>query len=267
MITHRRHHVRMRRIQYLFSQLIIVLISIILKSSYAATPVVWKTLAQGLEYTQLKNSSLFSLGAIHVFRVDLTHYSLHSIQTNDQNHHFNSMTDLLLANHALIGINGGFFNENYQSLGLRINNNKITNPIKNTPWWGIFYSNGSKAFIVPQREFKFSRAINFAVQSGPRLIIHGNIPSLKPSLANRTALGITADGKLILLATEHYPLETSELAKILRQPEKEGGFNCVNALNLDGGSSTQMVASINNFTLNVTTFSDVADIILVVPKV
>lgn len=228
-------------------------------------PLVWQILAPGLEYAHLTTFSNFENKGFYIFRFDLQHYQLQLAftQTPQQTA---SVADLVRANHAVIGINGGFFTPDLKPLGLRIDQGKIKSPLRNTAWWGIFFTRGEQAFIVAPRAFKADKNINFAVQSGPRLIINGRIPSLKPGVANRTALGITRDNKIILLVTSHFPLTTDELAAFMQASEAQGGLACVNALNLDGGSSTQLYATLNDFTLNIPSFAQVTDAVLVVPR-
>lgn len=245
-----------------FNHLSISILLFFMQNIYAAAiPITWQTLGPGLDYTQIKSTSTLSFGTIYAFKIDLANYQLKSVVTAD-----NSIADLVKTNHAVIGINGGFFDTGLKSLGLRMNNKKIINPANNTHWWSIFFVRENKAYIASPKAFNASDAIQFAIQSGPRLIINGKVPPLKPGVANRTALGITTHNKVIVLATEYLPLTTTELANIMRKPEKDGGLACVNALNLDGGSSTQLYAQIENFNINVKSLSQVADVVLIVPR-
>ena len=79
-------------------------------------------------------------------------------------------------------------------------------------------------------------------------------------------MGITQKGDVILVNTEKAALTTTELAKIMRRSNEDGGFDCPNALNLDGGSSSQIYARINDFYLSVPNLSRVTDIITVTPR-
>jgi len=160
---------------------------------------------------------------------------------------------------ALLSINGGFFDREFNPLGLRINNKKLENPIKKISWWGIFYVKNNAPFITDVTHFKHDDDIDFAVQSGPRLLIKGKIPSLKQGIADRSALGITADGKVIILVSTNSARSTRELAILLKAPP----LFCTDAINLDGGSSSQLYAHINSFKLNVHGFSNVSDAIIV----
>lgn len=234
-------------------------------NSLFATPLQWQTLAPGLEYTDASVLSGFAGKGVHVFRLDLQKYRLQLALTHLDDS-VSNIANLVELNNAVIGINGGFFSPDMQPLGLRIDAGKIKNPLKGTSWWGVFYTQNSQPFITSPKSFRNNKNINFAIQSGPRLIVDGKITSLKPGVANRTALGITADGKVILLATSHLPLALDELAQIMASPTDKGGLNCVDALNLDGGSSTQLYAKVNNFKLNVPSLALVSDAVLVVPK-
>ena len=147
---------------------------------------------------------------------------------------------------ALVTINGGFFDHNHHPLGLRIGSQQQYNPLKRISWWGVFYIKDKKPYLSGLNNYKSNEHIDFAVQSGPRLLIHGRIPSLKPGRAERSALGISPDGRVIILVTENAPMTTT-------------------ALNLDGGSSSQLYADIGSLQLNVHGFSNVSDAIVVKP--
>ena len=64
-----------------------------------------------------------------------------------------------------------------------------------------------------------------------------------------------------MLATENLPLSTHKLAVLMRDR-----LHCYNAINLDGGNSTQLFAQISYREFNITSFSSVADAVLVIPK-
>jgi len=69
-------------------------------------------------------------------------------------------------------------------------------------------------------------------------VVNGRTPRLKEEISPKSAVGIDKDGNLILIATEG-SVEINKLAKLLAKPEKQGGAGLSQALNLDGGSSTQ----------------------------
>ncbi len=231
-----------------------------------AKPLAWQTIMPGLDYIELTLPNANSSGRIHAFRFDLAQYRLSLLFANEFNRERAPIYYFVNHSKALIGVNGGFFSPQFKPLGLRIKNGVMINKLKRTSWWGVFYIRKNRAYILSPRQFRYNKQITFAVQGGPRLLVNGRIPPLKGGVAERTALGITKKGKVVLLVTENSPLTTTQLAKIMRQSINAGGFGCVNALNLDGGSSSQLYARIGNFRVNVPNFKAITDAVVVLPK-
>ncbi len=218
----------------------------------------WLLLAPGIDYQTLENGLLTPWSHIHAFRINLNYNQL-SLITAKELDKPTLIEKFAQYGNALIAINGGFFDANYEPLGLRIYNYQQKNPIKLISWWGIFYIKEKKAYLSNITHFVKDKAIEFAIQSGPRLIINNQIPPLKPGRAERSALGITKDGLVIILITHNRPITTLDLAKIMqREP-----LNCIEALNLDGGSSSQLHAKINSFKLDIHGLSPISDAVLV----
>ncbi|TAL61409.1 MAG: phosphodiester glycosidase family protein [Legionella sp.] len=238
-----------------------VLLSVLLPfNSYSAND--WQELSPGIEYQDLLGGILNPWSHVHVFRVDLQKNKLELINARSLSLKNASADQFAEHGKALISINGGFFDHDFRPLGLRVNNKKLENPLKPISWWGVFYVKGNTPFITSQRQFDYDNNIDFAVQSGPRLLIKGKIPSLKVGTADRSALGITADGKVIIIVTNNSAMSTKELAHLMKAPP----LSCVDAINLDGGSSSQLFAHVNSFQLNVHGFSNVSDAIIVKSK-
>lgn len=219
----------------------------------------WQSLGKGIAYLDLNASLLKPWSHIHVFRIDPEQYQFQLLSAKSKAKRNTSVHEAAYKENALLAINGGFFDNDYRPLGLRISQYRQINPLKRISWWGIFYIQNNRPSIKSVKYFKPSRQINFAIQSGPRLIIDNQIPSLKPGIAERSALGITKDNQIIVLATENHALSTSELAEIM----KEAPLSCTDALNLDGGKSTQLYANIENLKLSVRGYSYVSDVVLV----
>ena len=219
----------------------------------------WQTLAPGIDYLDLNRTRLTPWSHVHVFRIDLNKNTLDVVTAKDVRQNEASLHDLSTHSQALISINGGFFDEQYRPLGLRLGHQHRESQIKPISWWGIFYVANKRARVVQYDALPAQNSLEFAVQSGPRLLVNGNILKLKPGHAERTALGITSDGRVIMVTTEHMPLTTSRLAQLMKQAP----LHCDNALNLDGGSSTQLIANINEFHLNTAHFNKLSDAIIV----
>ena len=222
----------------------------------------WQALAPGLSYLDVGLTPLTPWSHVHVFRIDLKQYKLELVMASALSRPHATADEFAVHRHALLAINGGFFDHNYHPLGLRISNQQEYSPLKHISWWGVFYIKDKVAHIASLKKYNTDKDIDFAVQSGPRLLVHGHIPPLKPGLAERSALGISPNGELIILVTNNSPMTTTALAELMRSPP----LNCREAINLDGGSSTQLHAHIGSFKLNVFGFSNVSDAIAVVPR-
>lgn len=240
-------------IQYLFLVLFFML------STNPALANHWKNIAPGIEYQDVSQPPLTPWTHVHAFRIDLKQHPMTLVTARELSQLHASAETFAKHSQALIAINGGFFDQKYRPLGLRIYQQHLHNSIKNISWWGIFLIKNQTPDIISSREYRPDKDISFAIQSGPRLIINGTIPHLKPGIAERSALGITKLNKVIILVTENTLLTTTDLAHILQSPP----LNCVQAINLDGGSSSQLYASIGLFHINVHGFSNVSDAIVI----
>ncbi|AWN74497.1 TPA: phosphodiester glycosidase family protein [Legionella anisa] len=242
---------------YLFSLLFVLCLIVIPLHSYAEG--YWRTLSPGIEYQDLAGGILSPWAHIYAFRIDLNKNKLALVSAKKLSLKNASADQFAEHSKALLSINGGFFDHEFNPLGLRINNKKLINPLKRISWWGIFYIKNNQAYISSLKHFNQDSDIDFAIQSGPRLLIKRRIPSLKPGIADRSALGITEDSKIIILVSTNAAMTTSKLAQLLRSPP----LSCVDAINLDGGSSSQLYAHIGPFLLNVHGFSNVSDAVIV----
>jgi len=230
--------------------------------SLSAHAAQWRDLATGIAYQELTTNRLAPWSHIHAFRIDLKSNQLGVVLAKQLHLKYASVDELAQHSDALIAINGGFFDKKFHSLGLRINNYRQLNPLKHISWWGVLYTKNNKASLSSFRRYRYNRNVNFAIQSGPRLLINGRIPPLKPGSAERSAIGIDKNNHVLLLVTDNTSLTTTELAQLMR----DAPLHCIEALNLDGGSSSQLYAKIGSFHLNVHGFSDVSDAIIVQPS-
>ncbi|MBA2709751.1 MAG: phosphodiester glycosidase family protein [Tatlockia sp.] len=235
---------------------------LLLFTNYSNAKSEWRNLAPGIEYQDLDGSFLTPWSHVHVFRINLKVNKLSLVTAKDMARPYASIEEYAAFSKALLAINGGFFDSNFKPLGLRIDNKRKQSPAKNISWWGIFYVKNQKAHLTNFAQFYSDRQIEFAIQSGPRLLINNRIPPLKAGRAERSALGITHDGRVIILVTDNMPLSTTELAQLM----KAAPLNCYNALNLDGGSSSQLRAHLDSFQLDVHGFSNVSDAVIVKTK-
>ena len=134
--------------------------------------------------------------------------------------------------------------------------------------WGVFFisenrSGVLRAHILHTREFKreYSRleGITQAMQCGPRLVVHGKTTDLKPQTARRTGLGIQSDGKIVVAVSDG-ALSFDEWAKLW---QSENGLHCPDALNLDGGGSTQLSLQTDKKSLSVSGAWPIPDVVVI----
>ncbi len=222
----------------------------------------WMPIAPGLDYLDLNTQSITRWSHIHVFRIDLDHFQLRFASATDRGKSSTTVRDLALHHQVPIAINGGFFDTNDQPLGLRIQDHQMTNPLKKISWWGVFSITHDHARLQRFKEFTPNPNITWAIQAGPRLIANGKKITLKNDLAERTAIGIDASGHIILLVTEHSPMTTSKLASLLQSAP----MLCKDALNLDGGRSSQLFVNLDTLHIDVPGFATIRDAIIVQAK-
>lgn len=254
----------MQRRQRCKRSVVVMLFCVMPALAHAATT--WITLRPGFEYTKLQVGTATDEHFLHAFRIDLQAQRIESVLAKDFQITSASIRELAQRAHATLAINGGFFSPDFQPLGVRVQNGVLRTPFKNTSWWGVFIIEDRKARVVAARDFRFNPRMTFAVQAGPRLLVDRQIPPLKSGVDDRSALCITASGRVVIVVTEHAPMETAALAERLRRPERDNGLACVHALNLDGGHSAQLFATLGRFQLHVPNFSTLADAIIVRPR-
>lgn len=136
-------------------------------------------------------------------------------------------------------VNANFFDEKQEALGLVISRGSLVNDIHHggdlLNGVLVLYSDGTK--IVNRSEFVMAGAIE-AVQSGPILLQNGRLTQLdskRQSVRMAVCLQLVDDTSHLAFFLHVTPISLSDLAKKLL------ALKCVDALNLDGGGSAQML--------------------------
>lgn len=165
--------------------------------------------------------------------------------------------DLAQQSAALIAINGGYFGRNFKPLGLRLSQFQVLNHKRLVSWWGVFYLDKNTPKIVANRNYRYNKNINFAIQAGPRLLVKGKPTALKAGSADRSAICIDRQQNVILAVTNNHMLTLTEWAGALSH------IGCVDALNLDGGTSSQLYTALPDYNHVVNNYKPVTDAIIV----
>jgi uncharacterized protein YigE (DUF2233 family) len=159
---------------------------------------------------------------------------------------------------ALVAVNGGFFDAQGRSLGVRIADGRRL-ARRHEADWGVFVIRNGKASIIHTRDFKSRVGVTEAVQCGPRLVVNGRLVKLKEQWARRTALGVQRDGRVIVAIADG-AISFKDWATIWQSKD---GFNCPNALSLDGGGSTQLSVKTRRVTMEISGNTSVPDAIII----
>jgi uncharacterized protein YigE (DUF2233 family) len=108
---------------------------------------------------------------------------------------------------------------------------------------GVFYLAGEVAGILETRSFiKRRPQVDFATQSGPMLVIDGeiNAPFVRYGGSRKYRAGVgSRDPNLVLFAISESEISFDEFARLFRDK-----LQCNNALFLDGGSATSFYSAV-----------------------
>lgn len=136
------------------------------------------------------------------------------------------------------GINGGYLDGKLNPLGVVIIDGKIiADRATHRPPRTVFIIDGNKADITTNVENAGSIMAKYALGAGPSLLPtvatdEGFRDDIMKSIRERSAVGITAEGLVKLVATK--PMTLDQLSSLMKS------IGCIKAMNLDGGKSSHM---------------------------
>jgi uncharacterized protein YigE (DUF2233 family) len=205
--------------------------------------IAWEQLAPGVEHARARThdeSSLVKAGALfELYRFDLALFRPEVIVSKERPFARRRASDVLReVPGAVAVVNGGFFDEKGAPLGLRIAGGKTIVPFRRNVDWGVLTIGGGRARIVHSKEFVAAPGIEAAIQVGPRIVIDGTVPLLKPQTARRTAVALDESGKSLTLIVAPEAVDAGHLGVRL------AGLGFHSALMLDGGPSTQLAVKL-----------------------
>lgn len=179
------------------------------------------------------------------YTVDTKKQDLQLYWKDDNGKIFNSINNLkyYLENKKqtlVFAMNAGMYQADYAPQGLFIQKNKIIKSLDTSNGKGNFYlqpngvfylTNNNEAYVCSTRELKNTTHIKFATQSGPMLLINGEIhPAFKNGSSNlniRNGVGILPNKKVIF-ALSKTEINFYDFANYFKK------LGCKNALYLDG---------------------------------
>lgn len=206
----------------------------------------WQSLSPGLEQThfQLSAGTLLSPWVVAV-RADLKHFRVQVIRATDFGWKRASVKAMCKASNASVCINSNFFDEQGKPLGLVLSRGILHQKTHNGggTLTGILYVANDRVGIAHRSSFN-SEGVVEATQAGPRLISEGApVVGLKSpgSGTNLSIACVDREQRLVLIrvAFTMFGGSPTDIQRTLLRPE----IACVEALNFDGGGSSQMYIS------------------------
>ncbi|HUE38790.1 MAG TPA: phosphodiester glycosidase family protein [Candidatus Binatia bacterium] len=209
----------------------------------------WTALAPGLWYRRWavdveEDSAIEG----HVFRADPRILHVTVIDARRADRRTAPVATMRREAQAYVVVNGGFFDEKAEPLGLVVGDGKQTSPLRKVDQ-GVFLISLGRPIIQHTRD-PLPDPIDTALQSGPRLVVAGRVVQLKPQSSRRTSVCLPGDGTVMIVVFT-VPISLPDLATNLARPASDGGLGCWSALNLDGGPSTQLSVAAPSLTLEV----------------
>ncbi len=211
-----------------------------------APAIVWEQLAEGLEaaHFQVSSSALLASSAVAV-RATLSYYIPRTIRASEYGWKKATAQMLCKASGAAACINSNFFDEQGKPLGVVISRGIQHNKMHNGggTLTGVFFVTSDGVGVVYRSLFSAEKVLE-AAQAGPRLISEGApVVGVKDaaSATNISLVCIDRQRRVVLLRVSLAMFGGSlrELQMVLLRPE----LGCVEALNFDGGGSSQLYIS------------------------
>jgi uncharacterized protein YigE (DUF2233 family) len=207
----------------------------------AAAP--WKALAPGIRYRAV--AVVAQSGEkmkVHEVKLDPSKASVRIVYRNDAQ----PVETTATRTHAVAAVNGSYFDPDRKPLGyLKIQGRLLNGAVASgAAFTGVFTMKGRTPRIVSRADFDGHKA-DTALQAGPRLVANGApTTGLRETRSFRqTGIAVTRGGGVVLYATDgsYRGMTWKEMQALLTGPEAAGGIDPRDVLNLDGGSSSQMV--------------------------
>jgi hypothetical protein len=182
----------------------------------------------------------------HAFKIDLDVAELRLIPAGDPPLR-RTVEQIVAPYPVVVAANASFFDKDGRAMGLALDEGRVM-AMSNRRAWGALVIDGTQGRIMLGADIQNPLDHRLIVQGIPRLLIGGKVPPLKPQVAERTA--VCAGGNIVVLVVST-KVDATAFARFLADPPDRGGLGCWDALNLDGGPSTQLVVKLPALTLSL----------------
>lgn len=177
------------------------------------------------------------------------------------------LSEIVPRNHAIAGVNGGYFDPQRAPVGLLVSDGRVVAPQQKARLLsGVVSVANGRVQVQRAAEFSLKSKPTAARQCGPFLVDAGKpIAGLNNEReARRTFVFTTADGRAAIGFCSHLTL--AELGGLLATPGLLADTKVQRALNLDGGSSSGFWFAGERGPFSISEQKTVRDYLAIVPK-
>ena len=182
----------------------------------------------------------------HAFKIDLDVAELRLVPAGNPSVR-RTVEEIVAPYPAVVAVNASFFDKDGRAMGLAVDEGRVMAAAKRRNW-GALVIDGARGRILLGADIQDHSVHRLVVQGIPRLLVGGRVQQLKPQTAERTAVCAEESVLILVVSTR---ADATAFARFLADPPDKGGLGCRDALNLDGGLSTQLVVKLPALTLSV----------------
>jgi exopolysaccharide biosynthesis protein len=210
----------------------------------------WSTVGPGVDYQEFRGDNY----DVHVTRIDLTNDDIQVISTRESEKGL-KVSDFAKREHALVAINGDYFDERFNPVGMTVGPCGQWDSVKKIRREGYVAVGGSKARIAKQSDVSLDddpeEWMEATVSGWPAIVVSCKPVTTLPGSASftlathpRTAVGLSKDRKTLYLVvadgrrTGVPGFTLPQLASFMSEK-----LHACAAINLDGGGSSAMWVS------------------------
>lgn len=196
----------------------------------------WVLGSSGIELRRLRTDLGDRQASLSIVRIDLSQVRLRVGYAPGEPQ---SLTAWAEQSQPLLVVNGGFFDEAFQTTALLISDGIVSGSTYEGFGGMLAVARGGEVAIQPLRDQPYdpAQSLELAMQSFPMLVFPGGAaPGIEwdDQRDRRTALALDRQGRLLVIIAPLPSFSLNEFADWLRTSDLE----LDRALNLDGGSST-----------------------------
>jgi len=182
----------------------------------------------------------------HAFKIDLDVAELRLVPAGDSAAR-RTVEQIVAPYPGVVAVNASFFDKEGRAMGLAVDEGRVMASSKQRNW-GALVIDGKEGRIMLGADIQDHHAHRLIVQGIPRLLVAGKVQQLKPQIAERTAVCAERQVVVLVVSTK---ADATVFARFLADPPDKDRLACSDALNLDGGPSTQLVVKLPALALSL----------------